>query len=727
MREVALVSRGGAAGSRHGGGPSRTQSFKAGRGHHRVHAKQHYFAFLSYSHADQAMAEWLHEALENFRVPRRLVGKLTENGVVPRRLTPVFRDRGELAASHDLSEEIEEALAGSRFLVVLCSPAAVASKWTNAEIAAFKRLHPDGEVFAAIIAGEPFASEIPGGEAEECFPPALLQRYDARGRPTGRRAEPIAADLRQEGAGKQLGLMQIIAGMLGVGLDELVQREGKRRQHRMQLIAAASLVGMVITSGLFVVAIQSRDSARDQRREAESLVAYMMGDLKDKLHPIGQLDALDGVGSRVLAYYSKQDPSELSDAGLMQRSQALSLTAQVASIRGDKETAWQLYRQAMQGTAEAIRRDPDDPLRLFNHAQNVFYIGEIARDLGQADQAEAAYREYKRLADRMVAIEPDNLRWRMEVLYAEENIGIVLFTKRRYAEAAAIFERLLRLMESAAALEPGNRVYQRETGNLLSWTAQAQWVLGRLDAAISVRQRQVAFLERQLRDGGADVTVREKLIPTRRALGLLFTSRGQVERGTEEFHLALAEANRLIAVEPDNSEWKNMAAAVRLDLADNLLSSGRRDEAAREIAAACAVAVALRASDPNVASWRALHTTCLDRRSRLALASGATPQALALAEQALASARSERSADPVTDRYRVAAPGRLLGDLRRRAGDGDGAKAAWSAGLAQLPSSVTERPWEMNERAQLLQRLGRANEARPIAEHLRAIGYKSIT
>lgn len=726
MNGVTQLTRSGGVST--ASGEARFKWVKArGRQSSRPQPAQHYFAFLSYSHADEKTAEWLHESIEQFRVPKRLVGRLTENGVIPRRLTPVFRDRGELAAADNLSEEIEEALAGSRFMIVLCSPAAVASRWTSAEIAAFKRLHPGGEVFAAIVGGEPFASEIPGRESEECFPPALLEKYDRRGRPTGKREEPIAADLREEGDGRRLGLMKIIAGMLGVGLDDLVQREGKRRQRRMQLIAAASFVGMVLTSGLSLVAIQSRDAARDQRREAEGLVAFMLGDLKDKLEPIGKLDALDGVGARVLAYYSKQDASELSDSGLMQRSQALSLTAQVASLRGDKETARQLYRQAMQGTAEAVRRNPGDPQRLFDHAQNVFYVGEIARDLGQADQAEAAYREYKSLADRMVAIEPDNLRWRMEVLYAEENIGIVLFNKRRYAEAAAIFERSLRPMESLAALDPGNRVYQSETGTLLNWLAQAQWVLGRLDSAIAVRQRQVAFLERQLRGGGTDVHVREKLIPARRALGLLFTSRGQVERGIEQFHHALAEANRLIAVEPNNSGWKNMAAAVRLDLADNLLSRGRRDEAAREIAAGCAVAADLRASDPKVASWRALHTTCLDRRSRLALASGATPQALALAERALASARSERSADPVTDRYRVAAQGRLLGDVRRRAGDDDGARAAWSAGHAQLPKNVTERPWEMNERAQLLRRLGRTDEARPLADRLGAMGYRSLS
>ena len=72
---------------------------------------------------------------------------------------------------------------------------------------------------------------------------------------------------------------------------------------------------MAITSTLAVTAIQARDAARDQRRQAEGLVAFMLGDLKDKLEPIGRLDALDGVGARVLQYYGEQDTSQLSDQG----------------------------------------------------------------------------------------------------------------------------------------------------------------------------------------------------------------------------------------------------------------------------------------------------------------------------------------------------------------------------------------------------------------------------
>ena len=45
---------------------------------------------------------------------------------------------------------------------------------------------------------------------------------------------------------------------------------------------------------------------------------------------------------------------------------------------------------------------------------------------GQIDSAEAAFREYKRLADRMVELAPDNMKWRMEDQNADANLATVL-------------------------------------------------------------------------------------------------------------------------------------------------------------------------------------------------------------------------------------------------------------------------------------------------------------
>jgi tetratricopeptide (TPR) repeat protein len=169
-----------------------------------------------------------------------------------------------------------------------------------------------------------------------------------------------------------------------------------------------------------------------------------------------------------------------------------------------------------------------------------------------------------------------------------------------------------------------------------------------------------------------------------------------------------------------------MAARARLELARILLSLGRTGEAADEAAAGCQTTAALGARDRSTARWRRLLTSCLTTRSRVALASGERAQALSLAQQALAAARSEHTGDAVTDRYIVAAACRLLGDVRQRSNDSKGAASAWSDGLAQLPPNATERPWEMSEHAELLRRLGKAEAARPLTQRLSAIGYRSV-
>jgi tetratricopeptide (TPR) repeat protein len=685
--------------------------------------KHRYYAFLSYSHKDEDVADWLHDELEGFRVPRALAGRLTENGAIPKRLAPIFRDEHELAAADDLGEEIEGALASSQFLIVLCSPNAATSHWTNAEIEVFKRTRPDGCVLAAIIDGEPFASEMPGRENEECFPPALRQKYDRRGRPTGQRVEPLAADLR--GDGRRIGFLKLVAGMLGVGLDDLVQRETLRRQRRMAWLAAASLGGMAITSTLAITAIQARDSARDQRREAEGLIGFMLGDLKDKLEPVGRLDALDGVGARVLAYYQKQDKSELSDAALSQRSRALSLMGQVTYLRGDLEGSERLYREARAGTEEAMRREGDDPQRLYDHAQNVFWIGEIARQRGDLGKAEAGARDYQRLAQRMVSLAPDNMKWRVEEQNASAQLCIIFYAQRRFAEAARQFEQSLRTIEALATADPRNNEYQKSRAESLAWLADAQLAQGDLPGAAASRQRQIDLLER-LRSNSSDVGFAERLLPARQAAGRLFAMTGDLTRGEAELRSAVAEAEGLIATEPKNTLWLSNAASTRLSLAEVLLASGQAADAAAQINSACNAVDSLMTHDRSVVVRRTLLHRCLIARSQLQLSSAATDQALATAARALQVAQTISTKDRIADKYAIALSYRVIGDIHQRMGDATTAREEWQAGLNVLPAGIAERPTEVSGRALLLQRLGRAPEARALTARLGAMGYRRI-
>ena len=682
-----------------------------------------YYAFLSYSHKDKGLADWLHRELERFRVPHALAGKLTANGVVPRRLTPIFRDEQDLSAGGDLAEEIKAALAASQFLIVLCSPTAAKSRWTNAEIESFKRTRPEGCVLAAVAAGEPFASDVPGREEEECFPPALRYKYDRRGHQTTKRAEPLAADFRAAGEGQRMAFLKLVAGMLGVGLDELVQREQTRRHRHMAWLAAGSLAGMAVTSALAVSAIQARDAARDQRRQAEGLIGFMLGDLKDKLEPIGKLDALDGVGGRVLAYYRNQPISDLSDSALSQRSRALSLMADVATQRGSTATALGLYREAMGGTAEAIRRKPDDPQRLYDHAQNVFYVGEIAYGRGQLDQAATQFVEYKRLADGMVALDPNNMKWRMEVQNSLANLGSVRLAQRRFGEAAALSEQALRTIQALTTADPNNREYQQSMVEALAWSADAERDAGHVDQAVTLRERHVALLTGLLSQTG-DVSYGQRLVAAERKLGFLYAMRGQTELAARHMQAAVAQGDRLTSVEPGNSKWLEYSALAKNYLAYELLISGNVAEAARQNQNSCAIMSRLLLKDPSIADWRSDFRECWITRGYIAFASGANAEAANAAERALRIGRSVKSADAGNDAFALARAYRLLGDARSGLGDRAAAMAAWTAALQAVPHVTAERPTETHEHAIILERLGRAGEAQKLNQQLAAIGYR---
>ena len=224
-----------------------------------------YIAFISYSHRNKREAAWIHSSLERYRLPKRLVGKETPIGPVPARLSPIFRDRDELPASGNLGAELMAALEASRFLLVIASPASAASRWVNEEIKAFKRMHGADRVLALVVDGEPNSAD----PSREALPAALRFQLGPDGELSNEPAEPIAADLRREGDGRRLAFLKLAAGLSGVRLDELVQREAQRRARRLTIIASAAVAGMTLTSGLAAYAYLQRNEAERQRAIAE--------------------------------------------------------------------------------------------------------------------------------------------------------------------------------------------------------------------------------------------------------------------------------------------------------------------------------------------------------------------------------------------------------------------------------------------------------------------------
>ena len=187
-----------------------------------------YDAFISYSHSDMQWAKKLQHRLETFSIPK----DMTEATDGRRRLR-VFRDQTDLAGA-ELEIALRKELDASNYLIVLCTPASAASTWVNQEIEYFQASGRGDHVIPFIADGEPESDD----PALECYPPALRSGD----------SHMLGANVEEIGFGK--AFLKLVAIILDVRFNRLVDREKRRRRQRIAVTAAAVLLIGAVTGAL---------------------------------------------------------------------------------------------------------------------------------------------------------------------------------------------------------------------------------------------------------------------------------------------------------------------------------------------------------------------------------------------------------------------------------------------------------------------------------------------
>lgn len=516
-----------------------------------------YKAFISYSHDDEAAGDWLHSALERYVVPDKLVGKETSAGVVPKKLVPIFRDKDDLPAAGNLNDTIVAAITNSQFLIVLSSPNAVKSKWVDQEIKLFKSIHGPDRVLAIIIDGEPHATENPDFDtALECFPPSLRFNEEADGSKTP--AEPLAADARDDKDGKKAAITKLAAGLIGVRLDDLVQREAKRaakraRQLAMIMGAAASVFALTT-----VYAVSQRNEAQKNRNEAEGLIDFMITDVRQEVQQkVGNLDTLESLSNQALEYYERQNARSLSPDALGRRARALHAAGEIRRQRNNLEGALEAYKEAEATTEELLRRDPTNTDRIFEHAQSVFYVGHVAYLRNDLEFAEEKFLEYSDLAQKLYALDPTNLKWQTEVSYAMGNLGSLKFENGQFEEALTYFENSSSIRAEILAQNPSDLVALADYGQAVSWEGFTYSQMGEFEKSIEILEREIALYEDHV---DSDFDLRRSYVVALRRIALHQLTLGRVESAKNSISTAIRSSKSLLEHDAENTRWKINAA-----------------------------------------------------------------------------------------------------------------------------------------------------------------------
>jgi tetratricopeptide (TPR) repeat protein len=594
-----------------------------------------YFAFISYSHQDELWATWLHKALETYRVPSRLVGQTTAAGTIPRRLLPIFRDRDELASATDLGRKVNDALAHSANLIVICSPQSARSRWVNEEVLAFKRLGNAERIFCLIVGGEPNASDLAGREAEECFAPALRFELGADGQPTRQRTEPIAADARAGKDGKPNAKLKLIAGMLDVGFDTLKQRELQRRNRRMAVVTAAALLIMAITTTLAITAVIARNDAERRQKQAEDLVGFMLGDLNDKLREVARLDILEAVDDKAMAYFSSLPKTDVTDEALEQRAKAFEKIGSVRMDQGHMPAAMEAFQAALDLSGSLARAAPDDAGRQIAYSRVWAYAGMGEWSQGRLDAAQKNFESAQSVLQVAEKRAPDNPELLYQLTSIENNVGHVLEARGKLDEAEAQYRRMLAHCEKLVAGRAGNALWTVQLGAAHNNLGKVALMRGDLAAAIAEYAADDAIESHLSKNDPKNNDQREDAFRVRAILGRMLALVGDVRGGMRAYEEAIDIGTQLLALDQSNTNVQENLSLYRMQLGRLYRLAGEPAKAGALTAAATGAFAALIKQDPANVAWQREYAEVLTERAAQSAGNGDTASARKQLQDAL--------------------------------------------------------------------------------------------
>ena len=255
--------------------------------------KYKYDAFISYRHVepDLTIAEILHDMIEKFNIPKHLrTVSNDENSINDKHIFRVFRDHEELSTK-DLSTMIEEAIANSENLIVICSKRTSLSPWCRKEVQLFKKIHGANNIIPILIEGEPdesFIDELKNLKAtfinsENVEEEKNIELLAADIRPDEVKSpsfkgyeilqnskDPKLNELTKKSLDilKKSEIYRIVASMLNVNYGDLKLRHQERYLKRIIYTSVAASIAMLIfvvsVTTLYLKSVVSERKANEQ-------------------------------------------------------------------------------------------------------------------------------------------------------------------------------------------------------------------------------------------------------------------------------------------------------------------------------------------------------------------------------------------------------------------------------------------------------------------------------
>lgn len=651
-----------------------------------------YDAFISYSQrGDKAVAQALRTLIQTIGKPWWQVRSLH-----------VFLDATSLSAAPNLWQGIEEKLDRSRYLILLASPEAAASKWVDREVAHFVERFGLDHVLIALTDGDlvwdDATRDFSAEDGPPPLPPSLRGAYAD---------EPLWVDLRAFRAdpsaatrGNQaflLAALDLAATIKGAEKADLYSEEVRRQRRSVRVAYGISTVvaGLAVAAGIAAwIAVQNAERATAEAEKAvrnfdiaKSTVDQVILDIAQGLREVEgmRVENVRTILSRVEAAVGRLTEAAADDVDV-QNSRAMMLEefGETYASAGDIASAMAAYEEYLSIVRELSEGDPDNGTLQRTVGVALSRIGEMKMALGDLGGALTAFDGFLANARALAAANPVAAELQRDVAVALDNIGEVKLLTGDAAGALAAHEEAIAIHRRLAEADPGNREWQRRIAVEREKAGNARLALGDTAGALRDYEEALAITRVLAEAEPGNTQLQRDMSVDLGKIGTIRLEGDDVAGAIAVFEEALAINRRLAELDPGNIVW-------RRDLSVALGHTGaamtRTGDAAAALAAyrqGLAISRDLAEIDPENSEVRRDIASGLALIGDLLRDSGDSDEALSAYEESLDIARGLAARDPSNTAWQrdVAVALDRVGRERAARGDTAGAQAAFEESFA---------------------------------------------
>jgi tetratricopeptide (TPR) repeat protein len=497
--------------------------------------------------------------------------------------------------------------------------------------------------------------------------------------------------------------------------NPLAARLGRwARRHRTLVTSAAAtlmvaLSSLILATGLLSAANQRLAAANQREREAkdaaqlnyelarDTVDQYLVKISKDRhLYAAGMAELRKGLFEEAGKFYSRFLQEHGEDPGLeFELGHAYSELAVVRAETSAVPEAIDLFQKGLAIVEPLAQRNPGELKYQSELATDYHHLATLYMTAGNATEAERAFQQASLHLRQQMDAESVTPQSKLEWASVRHNLALLSSQRGDTAEAEKIFLQVVTELTQAAEADPQSADLRFGLANsLVSLAALHHSRTGKLNDAETYYQLALVQLQDLLKRSPADRDYRESL------------ARAYVNRGMLSWYLgkrpvALESTQQAIDVAQQLADQYREVPAYQADLASYITTLGtlyqesnHLDEAAQRHLRALSVHKRLAEEFPQIPEYRSRLASCLRqlgvchlKREQLADAERELLQAVEL-NQKLA----EADADTLAYQLDLGTSYYLLGDVKRSAGEPEGALRYYDRAAERLQAVLKKSP-----------------------------------